>query len=120
MEKTTFADTVKDKWIAAKKGDKLSVPKGVVHAFRNPTSRSVQVFNTHQPALRMENYFEDVCKILDKLTDNRRTELKMNLNGKVYLSVLMNKYRDEIIAVNPPDILVKFLGRIGKLIGIRV
>jgi mannose-6-phosphate isomerase-like protein (cupin superfamily) len=26
---------VKDRWIAAKKGDQLSVPKGVTHAFKN-------------------------------------------------------------------------------------
>src|SRR5512139_1701831 len=62
---------IKDKWLAAKKGDKFEVPKGVTHAFRNPTQKIVTVFNTHQPALRMENYFEDVCKVLDKLTMGR-------------------------------------------------
>jgi mannose-6-phosphate isomerase-like protein (cupin superfamily) len=40
----------KDKWLAAKKGDKLTVPKGTTHAFRNPTEKIVTVFNTHQPA----------------------------------------------------------------------
>jgi mannose-6-phosphate isomerase-like protein (cupin superfamily) len=39
----------------AKAGDKLSVPKGVTHAFRNHTQEIVTVYNTHQPALRMEN-----------------------------------------------------------------
>ena len=27
---------VKDKWINAKKGDKLTVQKGIIHALRNP------------------------------------------------------------------------------------
>lgn len=110
---------IKDKWVKAKKGDKLSVPIGVTHAFRNPTNKIVTVFNTHQPALQMENYFEDVCKVLDKVTYNRTQEFKMNLHAKLYLGVLMNKYRNDIIAVKPPDFAVKLLGFIGKLIGLK-
>ena len=109
---------VQDKWLHARKGDKLKVPKGVTHAFRNPTEKIVTVYNTHQPALRMENYFEDVCKVLDKLTDNRTKDFKMNLKGMLYMSVLMNNYRNEIIAKDPPDVAIKFLGFISKLIGI--
>lgn len=109
---------VKDKWVTAKKGDKLSIPKGVVHAFRNPTDELVRVYNTHQPALRMENYFEDVCRVLDKLTDNRTKDFKMNLKTMLYMSVLMNKYRNDIIAKNPPDAAIKLLGFVGKLLHI--
>ena len=110
---------IKDKWVTAIKGDKLSVPIGVTHAFRNPTNKIVTVFNTHQPALQMEKYFEDVCKVLDKVTDNRTKEFKMNLKAKLYLGVLMSNYRNDIIAINPPDFAVKILGFIGKLIGIK-
>ena len=109
---------VKDKWLPAKKGDKLTVPKGVTHAFRNPTEKIVTVYNTHQPALGMENYFEDVCKVLDKLTDNRTKDFRMNLKSMMYMSVLMNNYRNDIIAKNPPDIAIKILGLAGKLTGI--
>ncbi len=110
---------IKDKWLTAKKGDKLSVPIGVTHAFRNPTNKIVTVFNTHQPALKMEEYFKDVCKVLDKVTDNRTKEFEMNLKAKLYLGVLMNNYRNDIIAINPPDFAVKILGHIGKLMGIK-
>lgn len=110
---------IKDKWIPAKKGDKLSVPIGVTHAFRNPTDKVVTVFNTHQPALKMENYFEDVCKVLDKVTDNRKKKFKMGMKGKLYLSVLMNNYRDEIIAKRPPDAAIKVLGFVAKILGLR-
>jgi mannose-6-phosphate isomerase-like protein (cupin superfamily) len=109
---------VKNKWQLAKKGDKLTVPKGVAHAFRNPTEKIVTVYNTHQPALKMENYFEDVCKVLNKVTDNRTKDFKMNLKTMVYMSVLMNNYRNEIIAKNPPDVAIKVLGLVGKLTGI--
>jgi mannose-6-phosphate isomerase-like protein (cupin superfamily) len=110
---------VKDKWLRAKKGDKLTVEKGVTHAFRNPTDKHVTVFNTHQPALKMENYFEDICKVLDKLTNNRSKDFKMNFRSMLYMSVLMNNYREEIIGVRPPDAALRFLGVIGKLVRIR-
>ncbi|MDI6804593.1 MAG: cupin domain-containing protein [Bacteroidota bacterium] len=110
---------VKDKWLPAKKGEKLTVPIGVTHAFRNPTDKIVTVYNTHQPALKMEEYFEDVCKVLDKVTGNRTKDFKMNLKAKLYLGVLMSNYRNDIIAINPPDFAVKVLGYIGKLIGVK-
>lgn len=109
---------IKDKWLPARKGDKLSVPKGVAHAFRNPTDKIVTVYNTHQPAFKMENYFEDVCKVLDKLTDNRTKQFKMNGRAMLYMSVLMNNYRHEIIARRPPDGAIKVLGLVSRLLGI--
>src|SRR3989337_237484 len=72
---------VKDKWITAQRGDKLKVEKGVTHAFRNPTQNVVKVYNTHEPALKMENYFEDVVKVLDKVTNNRSEKFRMNLKS---------------------------------------
>ena len=109
---------IKDKWLPAKAGDKLTVPKGVTHAFRNPTQKIVTVYNTHQPALKMENYFEDVCKVLDKVTNNRADDFKMNLKSILYMSVLLNNYRNEIIAKSPPDAAIKVLGFVSKLVGI--
>jgi len=106
---------IKDKWVPAKKGDQITVEKGVTHGFRNPTDKVVTVFNTHQPALAMEYYFEDACKVLDKLTSDRKEQFKMNMKARLYMSVLMNKYRNDIIAKSPPDLAIKLLGFIGKL-----
>jgi mannose-6-phosphate isomerase-like protein (cupin superfamily) len=108
---------IRDKWVTAKKGDKLTVPIGVTHAFRNPSGKVVRVFNTHQPALKMENYFEDVSKVLDKVTGNRKRGFAMNLKTMLYMGILMNNYRSEIIAVKPPDGAVKILGVIAKVLG---
>jgi mannose-6-phosphate isomerase-like protein (cupin superfamily) len=109
---------VKDKWVSAQKGEKLSIPRGVTHGFRNPTDNIVRVLNSHQPALRMEHYFEDVCKVLDKLTSNGSKDFKMDLKAMLYMSVLMNNYRQEIIAKSPPDIAIKLLGVVSKLMQI--
>nr|WP_231780466.1 cupin domain-containing protein [Spirosoma sp. KNUC1025] len=110
---------IHDKWVAAKTGDYFSVPKGVTHCFRNPTDQIVRVFNTHQPALKMEHYFEDVCKVLDKLTDQRRKGFRMDLRTMLYMSVLMNNYRAEIIAKSPPDVAIKALGWVAKVLGLQ-
>ena len=52
----------------------------------------------------------------DKLTDNRKKDFKMNLKAMLYMSVLMNHYRNDIIAKNPPDAAIKVLGYIGNLL----
>ena len=110
---------VKDKWIKARKGDKLTVEKGVTHTFRNPGSTSVKVYNTHEPALNMEDYFEDVSKVLDRASNNRTKPFKMkSLKTMLLLGALMRNYRREIIAVNPPDLLVRIMGTIARLFGV--
>lgn len=109
---------IQDRWIAAKTGDKLSVSKGIGHCFRNPTSKIVRVFNTHQPALKMENYFEDICKVLDKLTDKGQKRFRMNFRSMLYMGILMNNYRAEIIAQKPPDIAIKGMGWLAKRLGV--
>jgi mannose-6-phosphate isomerase-like protein (cupin superfamily) len=109
---------VKDKWIKAVKGDKLAVEKGVKHTFRNPSDKVVKVYNTHEPALNMEDYFEDVCRVIDRVTNNRTKEVRMkSLKTILLLGVLMNNYRREIIAVNPPDFLVRNMGRLARIMG---
>ena len=108
---------VKDKWIKAKKGDKLTVEKGVTHTFRNPTNSSVKVYNTHEPAWDMEDYFEDVSKVINHATNNRTKAMNMkSLKTMLLLGALMNNYRKEIIAVKPPDILVRIMGLIARII----
>jgi mannose-6-phosphate isomerase-like protein (cupin superfamily) len=110
---------IKDKWISAKEGDKLKVDIGVKHAFRNPTDKIVKVYNTHEPAFDMEDYFEDVCKVV-KLAKNRKTNnvSMKNLKTLLLFGALMKNYRKEIIAVNPPDFLVRTLGVIANVVGI--
>lgn len=109
---------IDNKWIKAVKGDKLSVPAGVRHSFRNPTNAIVKVFNTHQPAYAMENYFEDVVSVLDILTEKKSKPFSMNFKTMLYMSVLMNNYRREIIAKSPPDIAIRLLGMIARISGI--
>ena len=109
---------VKDKWIEAKAGDKLTVEKGVKHAFRVPGDEEVEVYNTHEPAFSMGEYFEDVVKVLDHASRGKTKEVSMkDIKTLLHFGVLMNNYRKEIIAVDPPDVLVRILGKLGHLFG---
>lgn len=110
---------IKDKWISAKKGDQLKVDIGVKHAFRNPTDKVVKVYNTHEPAFDMEDYFEDVCKVVELAKNSKSNKVSMK-NPKTLLlfGALMKNYRKEIIAVDPPDFLVQILGFIARVIGV--
>jgi mannose-6-phosphate isomerase-like protein (cupin superfamily) len=110
---------INDKWVTATKGDKLSVPKGVTHMFRNPTDQVAKVYNTHQPALQMQEFFEDAEKFLIRMTNNRTKEFKLDMKAKLHMSVVACKYRNEIIAVKPPDFALRMLELIGKLMGIK-
>ncbi len=110
---------VKDRWITLKKGEKLMVEKGVYHSFRNPGGQIVKVFNTHQPALQMESYFEGICKAVELATNKGEKELKMDFKSKMYMSVLVDQYSNEIRMKNPPAIIIKIMAFIGRMKGIR-
>lgn len=109
---------IKDKWVRAVKGERLAVEKGVKHSFRNPTGKVVRVYNTHEPAFDMEDYFEDVCRVIDRATDNRTRPINMKSPKTILLmGLLMNNYRREVIATRPPDFLVRNAGRLAKALG---
>lgn len=110
---------VKNSWTTIRKGEKLRVEKGVYHGFRNSTNKIVKVFNTHHPALKMENYFEGICKAVDLATNNGEKEFKMDLKSKMYMSVLVNEYSNEIRMKSPPAFIIKIMAFIGRIKGVR-
>lgn len=110
---------ITDKWVKARKGDKLKVDIGVKHAFRNPTDKIVKVYNTHEPAFDMEDYFEDVCKVAKLAKNPNSNKVSMNnIKTLLLFGKLMRNYRKEIIAVNPPDFLVRALGAVANFLGV--
>lgn len=108
------------KWKLLKKGEELTVPEGIAHTFRNPTGSLIKVYNIHSPAMRFEGYFEGLNNIVAKLSGGGKKKLKMNLDTATHLSMLMKKYNDEIISVNPPNFVVSLLNKVGKLRGLKV
>jgi mannose-6-phosphate isomerase-like protein (cupin superfamily) len=108
------------KWQLLQAGDVLTVPKGTPHTFRNPDNSITRVYNIHSPAMRFDAYFKGLHDIVTKLSAGKNEKLKMNLDVAMHMSVLMKKYPEEIISVNPPNFIVSILNGIGKLRGIKV
>lgn len=45
------------RWSAVQAGENHTVPKGVVHAWRNASQSPVRFLNVHRPAMKFEDYF---------------------------------------------------------------
>lgn len=110
---------LENRWVKARTGDKLEVPPGMAHAFRNASGQTVRVFNTHQPALHMEDYFADVEKVLAIVTDQGRKPYRKTPRTLLYMALLQSNYRNEIVARRPPDGLLRVLGKIARLLGMK-
>ena len=103
-----------DKWITAKTGDKVTIEKGERHTFRNNTNEFVRVYNTHQPAMRFEDFFRGLHKFANSgLVKNQ----KMSFKSVVGISTLWTNYSQEIVSVVPPSFIMRLLGSLGRLTG---
>ena len=111
---------VNGEWKTLREGEEFTVEKGVPHTFRNPVDIVSRVYNTHSPAMRFDAYFEGLNNIVHKLSSGGKGKLKMNLNVVMHLCMLMKKYPEEIVSVNPPNAIVSIMSAIGKLMGLKV
>src|SRR6185312_938454 len=106
-----------DQWITARKDDKIIVEKGIPHTYKNATGKVVKLYNTHEPAMQFENFFEGLGKVCDSGVIKNR---KMSLNAIISMSVLWTKYRHEIKSIKPPFFVMKLMSWIGNLRGIKI
>jgi mannose-6-phosphate isomerase-like protein (cupin superfamily) len=104
-------------WKTYKPGERVEVPKGVPHTFRNSSDAKTRVYQTHQPALRMAQYFEGLHKIAHSgvVKDG-----KMTFRALLYLSLLMVSFKNEMIPINPPAPVAGLFGFMAKLAGYRI
>jgi len=111
---------VNGKWQTLSEGEMITVDEGIPHTFKNSSDKITRVYNVHEPAMLFENYFRDLKKVVDKLSGNGKNKLKMNFTVATYMSMLMNKYPDEIVSVKPPAVVTKILSSFGKLRGFKI
>jgi len=107
---------IKNKWLTARKGEKIIVEKGIPHTYKNLTNHVIRVYNTHEPAMLFEHFFEGFGKVCDSGVIRNR---KASLPAMISMSVLWTKYSKEIQSVKPPFFMMKILGWIGRKKGIR-
>ncbi len=101
------------RWHKLSAGQSITIPKGMVHAFQNSTDETVRVINTHDPGLRFREYLEELERLI---REGKLTGMKGPKNA-IYLSMNAVEYKDVIVPVKPPYLLIRLAARIGKLLG---
>ena len=108
---------VDGKWQTLSQGESASVEAGIPHTFRNTSSSTTRVYNKHQPAQKFDEYFEGLSMLVER---GIITSDQMTPKAILYLAVLMTTYKEEIVSVSPPDVIMKILGFIGRLFGYKI
>jgi len=108
---------VNGNWRTLSVGEKVAVEKGVPHTFRKAGNETTRVYNTHQPAMRFDQFFEGLYKLTNSGVSKSN---QMTFKAILYLSVLHTSYEDEIQSVSPPNAIMQVFGFIGRLLGYKV
>ena len=104
-------------WRTLSAGERLAVEPGVPHTFRNSSADVVRIYNTHEPAMRFDQYFEGLGRLTSRgIISGQRITPKAIL----HLAMLMTSHEKEIISVRPPHLLMRMFGRIGRWLGYRI
>jgi quercetin dioxygenase-like cupin family protein len=100
-------------WKTLKTGERVTIPKGAVHAFRNTGNKKVTAFNSHHPGLR----FGEMLEVIQQHIDDGKITSTKGFKNLAYMSSIMVKYNDVMTTIKPPSALIKLMSRLGKLFG---
>lgn len=104
-------------WRTLTKGDTVTVAENVPHTFRNASPAITRVYNTHQPAMRFEEYFEGLARLVER---GLVTSSRPGLKAMLHLAIHMTGHPEEIQAVKPPQTVMRMMAAVGKALGYRV
>ena len=111
----SFDVFVDGEWSTLEEGDKVSVPIGALHTFRNSTHGEVRVRNWHRPAMRFEEFLERTCQNLNAagIKGSRDPRIPMILSASMlrYPETLAPGRRREMI----PMRVMAAIGRLLRL-----
>ncbi|HEX6576690.1 MAG TPA: cupin domain-containing protein, partial [Gemmatimonadaceae bacterium] len=108
---------INGKWKTLSAGESDSVPPGVPHTFRNSTDAVTRVHNTHAPAMRFEEYFSAIDRIVR--SGRVRTD-RMTPKAMLYLAPVMMQFKEEIVSVSPPNPVVAFAAMVARMLGYKI
>jgi mannose-6-phosphate isomerase-like protein (cupin superfamily) len=104
------------RWASVQQGESIRIPKGTVHAIRNSTSMPVRVLNTYDPGLR----FQESQELMELLIRGGKLTGMSGLKNGIYLSLHSMKFRNEFVAVSPPDWLLRMIAKLGRILGFKL
>lgn len=105
------------KWREAAPGEKLVVPPGTRHAFRNRGDEVAHVVALARPPLQLQEFLEDVAG-LSRAGKIRRPGLPKGIGGLLAGAVLATNYRETVVLLVPPPFVQRVvmgpLARLGE------
>lgn len=106
---------VEGEWQEVHAGETHTVPAGTPHTFRNKVP--VELINIHQPALEFERFF----RRFHRLVREQGVELPpRSFKSLLLLGMLFSEHEQELVSVKPPQVVMRLLARLGKLMGYRL
>lgn len=100
-------------WRTIKAGERVTIPKGTIHAFRNIGKQKVIAFNSHNPGLR----FGEMLEVIQKYINEGKITSTKGFRNLAYMSSIMVEYSDVMTTIKPPSAVIKFMSKLGKAFG---
>jgi quercetin dioxygenase-like cupin family protein len=99
-------------WLARRKreagpGERLTVPPGTRHAFKNTGQGVAHLIVEIEPALNMKDLFEELAALAraGKWTRLGRRGIPTGPRALLEMAAFMDRYRDIIVLASPPPVL---------------
>jgi glyoxylate utilization-related uncharacterized protein len=104
-------------WKTVPAGERVVIPPGTVHTFRNRSGQNVTVTSIHEPAGTIEQYFER----LYWLSAMNRVRGHRDLTSALYTSLLLDTHREDQQLAGPAARMgVKALAGVARLLRLKV
>ncbi|MFC6952452.1 cupin domain-containing protein [Halorubellus litoreus] len=103
---------VDGEWSTLAAGDRMVVPAGTEHAFRNPGPATVR--NVHRPAMRIEAFFRRFHALKTERGVSMPPE---GLRSTILLAMLFAEYDDELVVAGPQRWVFGALAALGRVLG---
>jgi quercetin dioxygenase-like cupin family protein len=103
------------RWSPVPAGESRTVPRGVVHAWRNASGADVVFVNVHRPALGFQRHLES----LDRLAKAGKVRGTSDVRSLIYMSMSAVAHRPDV-TVKPPQWVVNAMAAIGRRLGYRL
>jgi mannose-6-phosphate isomerase-like protein (cupin superfamily) len=105
-------------WSPVRAGEKATVPAGVPHSVRNAGDEPARIVNIHQPAMRFEDFFRDMHRLIHEGKIRRLPPREPR--SAIYAAMLFGRYPDEIRTTKPPNGVFRALASVGRALRLKV
>jgi len=103
-------------WRTMDVGERITVPAGIPHTFRNASDDVTRVFNAHEPAMDFGTFFGRMGRMVE---NGSVPADRMTLKTRLHLAIVMASHEEEIRSVDPPHGVMRALAAVGRLLGYR-